>query len=447
MGVVLNTNMSALAASNNLRKTQSRIETAMERLSSGLRINRAADDAAGLAISERMRSQVNGLSQAQRNAQDGISAMQTADGGLNETHAVLQRMRTLAVQAANGTNSKENLRQIQAEMDQLTAQIDQIAYGSPFNGQQLLDGSFHEKNLQVGANAGDVTQVTIASRIQVEVPASPPRIALWDVYKPENLGGISPTVTVGGLVGGENTSVDVDVTPLPIESVQQLVDRLNANLDFSAAFSVAIGNHDYSDVESVAQANVIISAKTGGAGAVTVTGIPSDTTLTQVDPGRDEIPAEFGGYGAKDILGRVDVTLEGGSEKIPAHDVSVGGTSTGFGSRNVDPPTTIHLDEQVRAWGSGASDAIAQIDRAIDIVSRGRAEIGAYQNRLQHTVANLSVSEENLAASESRIRDADIAKEMSALAKDRILAQAGTAMLAQANQAPQSMLKLLPNGS
>lgn len=176
----INQNLPAMFAYRALTNTQNGLTTTTERLSSGLRINRAADDAAGLAISEGLRAQANGLDQAQRNTGDGISPMRTAEGGLNETHAVLQRMRTLAVQAANnGVMTSDNLKAIQAEMTELTAEIDRIAYKTEFNGTNLLDGSFRNKSLQVGANAGDTQLVTIASSIVEAVPASPAGTALW----------------------------------------------------------------------------------------------------------------------------------------------------------------------------------------------------------------------------------------------------------------------------
>lgn len=475
MGIVLNTNVSALVAQNSLRKTQSRVDSTMERLSSGLRINRAADDAAGLAISEKLRTQVNGLNQAQRNVQDGVSVMQTADGGLNETHAILQRMRTLAVQAANGTNSEENLRQIQAEMDELTAEIDGIASGSEFNGRDLLDGSFYKKNLQVGANAGDSMQVDIYSRripatpAVPEVPAVPPAPAakaLWDVDK--GLPAAGTTVTVQQTVGGSSTSVDVVMPDPGPASVLALVDVLRADSAFAASFTAGTGSYSLEGPLEFTDVNLIVESRTPGYGQVTVSGVGS--SWSQTNPGfagRPEIPEvpaqpeRFLGYRASEILyGVVDVTKEGGSSTTPGYTYTTGGTTyetggqhTGFGTGSFIPKTTVTIPQQTvtvpattTSWPSGASDAIAMIDRAIEIVSRGRGDIGAYQNRLEHTATSVSVSAENLAASESRIRDADMALEMSKLTKDQIIAQASVSMLAQANQAPQSILKLLPNG-
>lgn len=271
MGLQINTNVAALNAYRNLSGTQGAMNTSLERLSSGLRINRAADDAAGLAISEKLRSQVNGLNQAQANAQDGISLIQTAEGALNETHSILQRMRTLAVQSASDTNTDSDRAQIQKEITALQDELTGISDRTQFNTKTLLDGSL-DATFQIGANENQVINVQVAT--------------------------------------------DMDATGLAVDGV-----------DLS----------------------------------------------TQSD----------------------------------------------------------------------AAAAISTLDTAIDTVAGIRADLGAVQNRLQHTVANLGVSAENLAASESRIRDTDMAKEMTSFTRSQILQQAGVSMLAQANQAPQSVLKLL----
>lgn len=274
MGLQINTNVAAMNAYRNLSSTQGSMATSLERLSSGLRINRAADDAAGLAISEKLRAQTNGLNQATSNAQDAISLVQTAEGALNETHSILQRMRQLAVQSANDTNTSDDRAAIQKEVTQLNTELDRIANTTQFNGQNLLDGTGGTAGsftFQIGANSGQ-------------------------------------TVTV--------------------------------------AFAKA-----------------------------------DSTTLA-----------------------------------VNAADVST---------------------------QAGASSALTSIDAAIKTISGDRADLGAVQNRLQHTINSLSVASENSAAAESRIRDTDMAKEMTSFTRSQILQQAGVSMLAQANSAPQSVLKLL----
>jgi flagellin len=271
MGLRINQNIAAMNSYRNLSVTDGQMSKSLEKLSSGFRINRAADDAAGLAISEKLRGQVNGLNKASENAQNAISLIQTAEGALNETHSILQRVRELSVQSASDTNTDADRVQIQKEVTQLTEELTRISDTTEFNGQKLLDGSFTAKNFQIGANSGQTLAVSIT----------------------------------------------------------------------------------------------------------------------------DQDAAALG-------VGAVDVSTQ-----------------------------------------AGASAALTAVDAAINTVSGSRADLGATQNRLEHTVNNLNVSAENLAASESRIRDTDMAKEMMSFTRSQILSQAGTAMLAQANQAPQGVLSLL----
>ncbi len=269
--MIINTNIAALNSYNQLSRTNNTMQSSLERLSSGKRINRAADDAAGLAISEKMKGQIRGLAQAQRNAQDGISLIQTAEGALQETHAILQRMRELAVQSSNDTNTDDDRAELQAEVTELIAEIDRIAENTEFNTQNLLDGNFTDKILHIGANSGQTMSVSVN---------------------------------------------DMSSTGL------------------------AVGSIDISDQ-------------------------------------------------------------------------------------------------------SGADGAITTINDAIDTVSTERSSLGAIQNRLEHTIKNLSAAEENLTAANSRVEDVDMAREMMAFTKSQILSQAGTAMLAQANMMPQGVLQLL----
>lgn len=433
----INQNIPAMFAYRAVTNAQNGLATTTERLSSGLRINRAADDAAGLAISEKLRAQKNGLDQALRNTSDGISLLRTAEGGLNETHAILQRMRVLAVQAANtGVMTTDTLRAIQAEMTQLTADIDRIAYTSEFNGQPLLDGTFRDKSLQVGANAGDTKVVSIVSSVTEAIPPQPAGVALWNVY--DQADPVTSPVSVTHTVGGETTEVSVSLDPLP-DNVADLVAKLNEDPAFGASFTASVGSHTFGDGTTVAK-NVIIMAKTPGAGAVATSGIPHDESEMQTNPGRDEVPARFGGFGAADILGVVDITREAGSS---TSTVTVGGgPSKGFGTCNdvVTPPGEVTV---TNTWNSGASDAITQIDNAIAIVSRGRTDLGATANALEHTARSVGVSADNLASSESRIRDADLAKEIAEMQRWQILAQASMEMLSRANMVPQSVIKLL----
>ncbi|HEY8355637.1 MAG TPA: flagellin, partial [Methylophilaceae bacterium] len=316
-------------------------------------INRAADDAAGLAISEKMRAQIAGLQTAQRNAQDAISLIQTAEGALNETHSILQRMRELAVQAASDTNTAADRAQIQKEIDQLAQEVGRIAATTEFNTQKLLDGSFATNGItfQIGANKGQSISVTIA-----------------------DMGGVA--------LGVVNTT----------------------------------------------------TAKVNG----------SDTNLTSST-------LEAGTYTVRDNSGTLELVDSSG--KVVATAASAGATANAFnnasgtvldlGSSTVSDGDTIVIGGLDVTSQASASQAISALDSAIEKVSGQRADLGAVQNRLEHTIANLGVAIENLQAAESRIRDVDMALEMANFTRNQILLQSGTAMLAQANAMPQAVLQLL----
>ncbi|NSW84608.1 MAG: flagellin [Syntrophothermus sp.] len=309
--MIINHNISALNAWRGLSQTNSAMSKSLEKLSSGLRINRAADDAAGLAISEKMRGQIRGLNQAVRNAQDGISLIQTAEGALNETHSILQRMRELADQAANDTLTSADRLQIQKEINQLTEEVQRIGVTTEFNTQKLLDASFANKNFHIGANQDQTLTVSISDMRAAAV--------LGD-------GSFSTTTDALGIASSSGTT-DASIT-------------------------------------------LVYTTTTGG--LATTSGY-AVSVLTQSD----------------------------------------------------------------------AEAAITTFQKAIDEVSTERAKLGAYQNRLEHTIANLGVAAENLTAAESRIRDVDMAQEMMNFTRQQILMQAGTVMLAQANMVPQAVLRLL----
>ena len=329
----------------------------MEKLSSGFRINRAADDAAGLSISEKMRSQIRGLKQASRNAQDGISLIQTAEGALNETHSILQRMRELVVQAGSvGTNQPEDLTAIQDEIDELIAELNGISERTAFNGKTLLDGSLTSDNVltfQIGANQNQAMTLEIG-----DMSAS-------------GLG-------LGGALGGA-----------------QLLTQ------------------DTADVGTITNATVLKNA----AGDVVAVKAADDNWYA---PDNVEEDSE-GEIVAIDNNLALDVT--------EAFTLGDGAES----SINVaEFKTSEDFDK-----------AVGLIDTAIGLVSSQRSKLGANQNRLEHTISNLNNAQENLQAAESRIRDLDMAEEIMAFTKNNILQQAATAMLAQANMAPQSVLQLL----
>ena len=377
MSLRINQNIDALNSYRNLSVTQGQMSKSLEKLSSGYRINRAADDAAGLAISEGLRSQVGGIKVAVRNAQDGVSVVQTAEGALTETHSILQRQRDLAVQSANDSNDDTSRAAIQEESNALNKELDRIAGSTTFNNINLLDGTFKGKQFQVGYSNGtnDSIQVDIASGNNGAEVHTTDATAVAGA----DMGG-NWNITQGGV------SVDVDMTGVTADS-KSVAAKLNSDAGFSANFSAAVDK---------AGALVVTSKKGTDTTDIAVTDNAAATLGTSAD-------GVGGGFSASALgVGSVDMTTQ-----------------------------------------TGAKAAITSIDSAIKSVSTARAKLGALQNRFEHTINNLSVTQENLSASESRIRDTDMASEMMSYTRSQILSQAGTAMLAQANQAPQGVLSLL----
>ena len=366
----INTNVAALNSYNQLQNTNNAMNKSLERLSSGKRINRASDDAAGLAISEKMNSQVKGLSQAQRNAQDGISMIQTAEGALKETHSILQRMRELSVQAANDSNTSGDREEIQKEMSQLSNEIKRIADTTEFNTKNLLDGSQQDNSTTAGIDLtnGNNASATIAGNGDVEFDGT---------YTVSHVG----TTTTGVIVKNQNDEI-----------VAKDTGASSVNFDGLTFSASGIGANSSGEVTINAGATA-----TGG----------TDNSLS----------FQIGANGGQDT--NLDIKAMSNTDL------------------NVDTGT-IDVTTQ-----DNAEIAIGVLDKAIGKVSAERSKLGAKQNRLDHTINNLSVAEENLTAANSRIKDVDMASEMMNMSKQRILSQAGTAMLAQANQKPQGVLQLL----
>jgi len=387
-------------AQRSLGVNSSGLGKSIEKLSTGQRVNRAADDAAGLTISEKMRTQVRGLTQASRNAQDGISAVQTAEGALDEVHSMLQRMRELTVQAGNDTNQAEDRKAIQAEIKQLSNEIDDISTKTEFNKQKLLDGSFKDKSLQVGANEGQTMGISIDSM-------SAKKLNLGDKVATADPGVKSKSTTSAWTAltaTTEATKLEVTVNGVKKEidmdgngggqSADDLVTKLQAAFN-----NVDIAKVNTSDIEFKAKnagedpVNVSIKVKSGvatkGFGA---TG--TNVTTTSV-PGKDA-------YAEGDF--KLDISV------MSADDVKT---------------------------------TLGTIDKAISTVSKQRSSLGAVQNRLEHTIKNLNNAAENTQAAEARIRDTDMAKEMSTFTKNNVLSQAAQAMISQANQIPNQALQLL----
>ena len=390
MGLSVNTNIAAMNAYRNLSTTNSAMSKSLERLSSGFRINRAADDAAGLAISEGLRSQISGLTQAVRNTQDGTSVVQTAEGALTETTSILQRMRDLSVQASNSGGLNQDAKDsIQKEVSQLKDELTRISDTTTYNGTKLLDGSFNS-NFQVGANAGQTIGVNLSKAM--------------------------------GSTGLNLTGLDVSVA-----TAAGAVAAGAATAAGTAVYGVGKATSgDATKAENFDNLNGTISYQGKSLDLSTVSFTPGSTAGARLTALQGALDTKFGTNAV-----------------VAAADAAVGLKFTGNAYAASTSAADVAYASVAFTPASGASAAITAIDAAIKTVSSQRADLGAIQNRFDHTINNLNVAIENTTASESRIRDTDMASEMTKFTQAQVLTQAGTAMLAQANQSTQSILKLL----
>ncbi|KAB7766559.1 flagellin [Xanthomonas sp. LMG 12461] len=392
MAQVINTNVMSLNAQRNLNTTSASLATTIQRLSSGLRINSAKDDAAGLAISERFTTQIRGLDVASRNANDGISLAQTAEGAMVEIGNNLQRIRELAVQSANATNSTTDRGALNSEVKQLASEIDRVSSQTNFNGTKLLDGSFSGALFQVGADAGQ----TIGINSIVNASAA-------------SLGkaGFAATQTTTNALASGTATASGSFSGMVVNGVS------------IASVSVAVGDVDTDVAKKIASA---INDKLAQTGVYASLDSSNKLKLESVKGGQDF------SFTAGSATGATGITFD--QSGIAASATAAAGTTNFL--KDVDISTF-----------QGAQKALSIIDNALTSVNSSRADMGAIQNRFTSTIANLSSTSENLSASRSRIRDTDYAKETAELTRTQILQQAGTAMLAQAKQAPQSVLSLL----
>lgn len=396
--MIINHNMNAMNAHRNMGSTTIAQGKAMEKLNSGLRINRAADDAAGLAISEKMRSQIRGLNQASRNAQDGISMIQTAEGALSETHAIAQRMRELAVQSANGTYTDEDRTLIDQEFNQLKSEIDRIATDTDFSGSKVLNGEKSGEKIEF--ESGSVTKTGTGTFGDAEAVS---------VFLETDLKNVN---TLGEGTFKLNLSFEGEDVKLELIDESKFNDNKAYVLDSTVIKNGAQGDDEHEITLGGAQfklANIKSKIKDVNVDTVELT---LTNTVTEKNPG---------------------VELQIGANKDQMISVSIGNMRSrelGLGGVSV-------------ATAEDAKDAIGRLDEAVSRISAQRADLGASQNRLEHTIASTDNTAENLQAAESRIRDVDMAKEMMNLTKLNVLQQASQAMLAQANQAPQQVLSLL----
>jgi len=451
--MIINHNITALNTHRQLGAANKAQSGNMEKLSSGLRINRAGDDAAGLAISEKMRGQIRGLDMASRNAQDGISLIQTAEGALNETHSILQRMRELAVQAANDTNTNDDRAEIQKEIDQLISEINRISTDTEFNTKKLLNGDMGKSAQQISGdavltnlmatgadlkngfytltlkNAGtdtftvtsgatSVTAATIANNITVATGAQ----IKYGTYTLEvsDCGGGNANFTLTGPDGTESFAggaINSDLT------LGGLVFGFNANnVTGNGTVTFELTSNGL-EIDLSGDKVVDNSAMSYAGGTLNVGGFEFEL-LTN--------------HGADDDTRVINVI----DKSIKFHIGANEGQNTSLSINNMGA-SALGVSGLNVTTQAGANSAIDTLDEAIKRVSAERSKLGAYQNRLEHTINNLGTSSENLSAAESRIRDVDMAKEIMEQTKNAILAQAAQAMLAQANQQPQGVLQLL----
>lgn len=414
--MIIQHNIMALNSHRQLKGNNGATSKSLEKLSSGFKINRAGDDAAGLAVSEKMRAQIKGLEAASANAQDAISLVQTAEGGLQEVHSILNRMTELATKASNGTyDNKVDRKASQDEMDALLKEIDRISSSTNFNGINLLDG-------KLGQATADLAGYDKASLNTAF--ATTGKIAVTDVegITLTNIGG-----TVKMAANGTSGNLDVTVTDADGNATTTSLNLADfvKNKDGSAFTPATKGVEGYIDLTSVGLGK--ISFITTDAAASTVANLQTD------------LVAKFGTA--------ANVTAAAGGGAGTGLKLQIGETSANYNQLEVSIKSMDTASLQIQNLKIDtpelAKAAIDKIKDAINQVSDTRGQLGAVQNRLEHTINNLGVTTENITAAESRIRDVDMAKEMMEFTKNNVLMQSAQAMLAQANQQPQSVLQLL----
>lgn len=500
MALVINTNIMSLNAQRNVTNSNNAVATSLQRLSTGLRINSAKDDAAGLGIVDRMTSQIRGLNQAVRNASDAISLSQTAEGAMQESTNILQRMRELAIQSANDSNSSADRSNLQEEINQLQAELNRIASTTTFNGNNILDGTFAAQKFHVGSNANETISVTIGN-------ISANTMGAYQASSLLNVGAISATTDtdVNNVVGDTITVAGIastDVTYANNASAAEIAAAVNAvkgdtgvtasattTVDVQYSAGVAVGetvsfelstvdgagtaqgstltiSHtltsttDYSGLRDAINAE---SPRTGvsatlntDAGVLTLTNDDGHNIfINAVSNGtNDDDVLEVGPTAAAFVSGatltndattaaNTDAVVVGGQVSMSAASAfSVTGTVATFAAADLVGSLTSVADVDITTQ-SGANNALDVLDQALRFVSDSRAAIGAIQNRLDFTISNLTNVAENVTAARSRVQDADFAMETASLTRSQILQQAGIAMLAQANAIPQNVLALL----
>ena len=495
MAIVVNTNVSSLNAQRNLVGTGKLLQRSLQRLSSGLRINSAKDDAAGLAISDRMTSQIRGLNQAVRNANDGISLAQTAEGALQESTNILQRMRELAVQAANDTNSASDRASLQDEVNQLQAEMDRIRNTTEFNGRKLLNGDAQDMKFHVGARANQTITFSIRAAGAQDLGnnsvsginetanqgTGQATSAATDITAGNNTVA-AQTLTISGSKGSETAVIAAHATA---ETIAKNINDISGStgvtatatnevtldsLQSSGTVSMTLGSGGTTATVSAAVTTNDLSNladeinKVAGKTGITAEVDGGKITLTQAE-GKDINIQDFknsaggtvhvtGAGGDAETLtsGSTDSTIVSGTVTLSSNSAftassnvaaSAGSVFNNSAANEVQSSSASYVTGVDISTQSGANDAISVIDAALSAIDEIRSGLGAIQNRFESTISNLMNVSENISAAKSRIVDADFAAETANLTKAQILQQAGTAMLAQANTVPQAALTLL----
>ncbi|GAB6094290.1 B-type flagellin [Desulfatiferula olefinivorans] len=496
MAISVNTNVASLTAQRNLMGTSTKMNTALQRLSSGYRINSAKDDAAGLAITDRMTSQIRGLTQAARNANDGISLAQTAEGALQETTNLLQRMRELAVQSANDTNSDSDRQSIQDEITNLKAEINRIAETTSFNNRKLLDGSFGSAKFHVGSESDQTITVTTGNASGTNLGSN--RVTLRSEFDVATDAATSVTgytgtnMVVNGSVGSSTVTVATGASAKDVANAVNgaTVDTgVTASAYTKAEITVsATGNYTFSlgttsgtatisasvtDTSDLSDMVDAINDQSATTGVVATLNDSGDTVILE-DADGDTIAmtrtdSEAGNFNVRSMNQDGTAGIDGGVTAVTGTSTAatvhaefkgytmmesdkafsigstagtIGATSTDFQSDAVTSDLEAVSDIDLKTQ-TGANDALSVIDKAIAKIDSIRGKLGAVQNRFESTITNLTNVAENISASRSRILDADFAKETAELTKYQIIQQAGLSMLSQANQLPQAALSLL----
>ena len=452
MSQVINTNLFSLTAQRNLSESQNSLGTSLERLSSGLRINSASDDAAGLAIAERFTAQIRGLDQAIRNANDGISFAQTAEGGLSTASDALQRIRELAVQSANDTNAASDREALNNEVQQLIAEVNRISNTTQFNGQNVLDGSASSLAFQVGANQNQTISVTgVDARAailgaRVSESGSIDQTAINASIAADNLVISGISIDLSGLSAGDS-----------VDDIAAAINQVTSQTGVSAQQATTVTTDVRAAVAGTATINgvtvtTLLAAGNQAANISAINAVSAQTGVTAVASGANDLvltntdgtDINIGGTG----LGAAETFQAGivlsGAVSESNTDFTVAGTfaaeTNALGSLQTNNTLTA-TDVLSR---ENATTALLTLDTALSQVSTLRSELGAVQTRFESTISNLQITSENLSAARSRIQDADFAAETAAFTRSQILQQAGLSVVAQANALPQSVLSLLP---